>query len=124
MEQVWLPGARDDVPDLMRAMDLFVVPSLGEGICNTILEAMATGLPVIATDVGGNPDLVQPHETGKLVPPAEPAVLARALADYVMDPAERRRAGQAGRARVQRRFSLTAMVQGYLHVYERMLEDS
>jgi glycosyltransferase involved in cell wall biosynthesis len=65
---VWLPGAREDVPDLMRAMDVFVLPSLAEGICNTILEAMASGLPVIATDVGGNPGSGRRGETGTLVP--------------------------------------------------------
>jgi sugar transferase (PEP-CTERM/EpsH1 system associated) len=120
-EQAWLPGARDDVPELMRAMDLFVVPSLAEGICNTILEAMATGLPVIATEVGGNPDLVQPGVTGSLVPAADPEALAAALADYVSDPERCQREGQAARARAERDFSLAAMVQGYLHVYDKAL---
>ncbi|MBK5930558.1 TIGR03088 family PEP-CTERM/XrtA system glycosyltransferase [Halochromatium salexigens] len=120
-EQVWLPGARDDVPELMRAMDLFVVPSLAEGICNTILEAMATGLPVIATQVGGNPDLVQAGVTGSLVPAADPKALAAALAGYLSDPERRQREGQAARARAERDFSLAAMVQGYLRVYDKAL---
>ncbi|MFP4061758.1 MAG: glycosyltransferase [Halochromatium sp.] len=120
-EQAWLPGSRDDVPELMRAMDLFVVPSLAEGICNTILEAMATGLPVIATEVGGNPDLVQPGVTGSLVPAAAPEALAAVLADYVSDPERRQREGQAARARAERDFSLAAMVQGYLRVYAKAL---
>ncbi|MEA3643038.1 MAG: TIGR03088 family PEP-CTERM/XrtA system glycosyltransferase [Lamprobacter sp.] len=120
-DQAWLPGARDDVPELMRAMDLFVVPSLAEGICNTILEAMATGLPVIATDVGGNPDLVQPGITGSLVPAADPIALAETIARYASDPERCQREGQAARARAERDFSLTAMVQGYLRVYDKAL---
>ena len=120
-EQAWLPGSRDDVPELMRAMDLFVVPSLAEGICNTILEAMATGLPVIATEVGGNPDLVQPGVTGSLVPAADPEALAATLASYVSDPERCQREGQAARARAECDFSLAAMVRGYLQVYDKAL---
>ncbi|MBK1706654.1 sugar transferase [Halochromatium glycolicum] len=120
-EQVWLPGARDDVPELMRAVDLFVVPSLAEGICNTILEAMATGLPVIATDVGGNPDLVQPGATGNLVPAGKPEALTEAMAGVLSDDAQRQRMGRAARARAEREFSLEAMVQGYLQVYYKAL---
>ena len=120
-EQTWLPGSRDDVPDLMRAMAVFVVPSLAEGICNTILEAMASGLPVIATDVGGNPDLVQPGTTGTLVPASDPAALADALAAYVTDPDRRRREGQAARTRAETQFSMEAMVQGYMTAYARAL---
>ena len=58
-DAVWMPGSRADVPSLMRAMDVFVLPSRNEGISNTVLEAMASGLPVIATRVGGNPELVR-----------------------------------------------------------------
>ena len=66
----WLPGAREDAAEYLRALDIFVLPSLAEGISNTILEAMASGLPVIATDVGGNSELVIDGETGHLVPTA------------------------------------------------------
>lgn len=118
----WLPGARDDVPELMRAMDVFVLPSLAEGISNTILEAMASGLPVIATRVGGNGELVAEGATGMLVPAAQPAILAEALAIYVDDEALRRRHGAAGRARVEREFSMEAMVARYVEVYRRELE--
>lgn len=119
--QVWLPGARDDIPELMRAMDLFVVPSLAEGICNTLLEAMATGLPLIATNVGGNPDLVEHGVTGSLVQAANPASLVNAMADMLSDDAQRERMGWAGRERAVREFSLDAMVQGYLRVYRKAL---
>ena len=78
-DQAWLPGGRDDVADLLPGFDLFVLPSLGEGISNTILEAMACTLPVVATDVGGNPELVT-ADTGILVPSADPDALAAAIA--------------------------------------------
>jgi sugar transferase (PEP-CTERM/EpsH1 system associated) len=116
----WLPGERSDIPELMAAMDIFVLPSLGEGISNTILEAMATGLPVIATRVGGNPELVQEGITGRLVPPADPDALAQALLEYVRDDDRRHAHGRAAREIIDRQFSIPAMVQGYLSVYDRM----
>ena len=70
----WLPGERTDVAELMRNMDLFVLPSLGEGISNTILEAMSCGLPIVATRVGGNPELVEEAHTGALVPVSDTEV--------------------------------------------------
>ena len=116
----WLPGERTDIPALMAAMDIFVLPSLGEGISNTILEAMATGLPVIATRVGGNPELVQEGITGQLVPPADPEALAQALLGYARDTGRRHAHGRAAREIIDRQFSIPAMVQGYLSVYDRM----
>ncbi len=120
-DQVWLPGERTDVPELLRAMDVFVLPSLGEGVSNTILEAMASGLPVIATRVGGNPELVEEGVTGRLVPPGDPEALARALLEYLDDPARLAREGRAARARVEARFSMGAMVRAYLGVYDDLL---
>lgn len=119
--QAWLTGARDDIPALMAAMDLFVLPSLAEGICNTILEAMACGLPVIATNVGGNPDLVQDGETGTLVPPGRPDILAEQMLAYAGDPVRRRSEGQAARVRAETEFSMDAMVNGYTRIYARLL---
>lgn len=116
----WLPGERSDIPELMAAMDIFALPSLGEGISNTILEAMATGLPVIATRVGGNPELVQEGITGLLVPPADPDALAQALRNYVRDADRRLAHGRAARAVIDRQFSIHAMVQAYLSVYDRV----
>src|SRR5207237_9166164 len=75
----WLPGERDDVPQIMRGFDLFVLPSLAEGISNTILEAMASGLPVVATSVGGNAELVESGRTGQLVPRSDPEAMAHAI---------------------------------------------
>ncbi len=119
--EAWLPGSRDDVPELLRAMHVFVLGSLREGISNTILEAMATGLPVIATDTGGNNELVEEGITGALVPPADPAALAAALRGYVADADKRKQHGQRARERACNLFSLAAMVDGYRRLYEDAL---
>ena len=117
----WLPGARADVAALMRAMDVFVLSSLNEGISNTILEAMASGLPVVATQVGGNAELVREGETGVLVPPGDPAALAAALRRYLRDPDLRRAHARAARERAVASFSMEAMVRAYLGVYDHQL---
>ena len=121
--RAWFPGERTDIPELMAAMDIFVLPSLGEGISNTILEAMATGLPVIATRVGGNLELVHEGTTGLLVPPADPDAMAQALFNYVCDADQRHAHGCAARDIIDCQFSVDAMVQGYLSVYDRILEQ-
>lgn len=117
----WLPGERTDVPDVMRSLNCFALPSLAEGISNTILEAMSTGLPVVATDVGGNADLVAHGRTGHVVPPADVEALAGALVQMASDPARAKAMGQAGRVEAERRFSLQAMVGAYQGVYDRLL---
>lgn len=109
------------MPELLRALDVFVLPSRAEGVSNTILEAMATALPVVATDVGAAAELLIDGETGMLVPPAAPGVMAEAIAAYLDDAKLRRRHGQAGRARIESSFSMAAMVERYLAVYERAL---
>lgn len=120
----WLPGERSDVPDVMRSLDCFALPSLAEGISNTILEAMSTGLPVVATDVGGNADLVVNGSTGQIVPPADVEALATALVRMASDPARAVVMGRAGRAEAERRFSMQAMVDAYQGVYDRLLGRS
>jgi sugar transferase (PEP-CTERM/EpsH1 system associated) len=117
----WLPGARDDVSRIMRGLDLFVLPSLAEGISNTILEAMASGLPVVATAVGGNPELIDEGQTGQLVPKADPEAMAHALLRYFENPSECRRQGLAARRKTELHFSMPAMVDSYTALYERML---
>lgn len=119
---VWLPGSRDDVPELLRGLDLFVLPSLAEGISNTILEALAVGLPVVATEVGGNAELVVPGECGALVPPADPAALADAMAGYLRS--EVRLADEAynARARALEQFSIDSMVAAYTSVYDDVMD--
>ncbi|MGH8064833.1 MAG: TIGR03088 family PEP-CTERM/XrtA system glycosyltransferase [Candidatus Entotheonellia bacterium] len=121
---VWLPGERMDIPEIMRSLDLFVLPSLREGTSNTILEAMASGLPVVATRVGGNPELVEEGETGTLVPSEDPAALAAAIRTYLINRDQLTRHGQAGRQKAEARFSMQAMVDGYLAVYDAVWHDT
>lgn len=116
----WFVGERDDVPQLMRGLDAFVLPSLAEGISNTILEAMATGLPVLATAVGANAELVAPGDTGDTVPPGDVSALAAALRRLAQDPVRAAALGKAGRERVLHHFSLAAMVAAYDAVYRRV----
>ena len=113
-------GARNDTPDLLRRMDLFVLPSINEGISNTILEAMATGLPVVASRVGGNPELIEDGVTGRLYEPAAEGALEGAMLSYLSDPDTRHQHGAAGRQRAVRDFGLDAMVQLYLDLYDEM----
>lgn len=117
----WLPGGRDDIPEVLRGLDCFALPSLAEGISNTILEAMASGLPVIATAVGGNPELVQAGVTGKLVAAADAAALASAIVQYANEPERAKQHGLAGRAAVEKTFSLQAMTNAYMHLYDQLL---
>jgi len=114
----WLPGTRSDIPQLMRAMDVFTLPSLAEGMSNTILEAMATGLPVVATTVGGNLDLVHGGWTGSLVPPRVPELLADAIADYYRIPGLAEKHGARARSQVLTEYSMMAMADAYLAVYD------
>jgi sugar transferase (PEP-CTERM/EpsH1 system associated) len=118
-DHVWLAGMRSDVPVVLRGLHVFVLPSRAEGISNTVLEAMASGLPVLATSVGGNAELVVHGQTGLLVPPADPGAMADALASMV---AEGRylAMGRAGRERVVQRFSLQAMVNSYRLLYDEL----
>lgn len=117
----WLPGERSDVPDIMRSLDCFVLPSLAEGISNTILEAMASGLPVVATDVGGNADLVVHGITGHIVPAANVEAMALSLLQLASEPELARSMGLAGRLRVFEKFSLQAMVGTYQGLYDQLL---
>lgn len=116
-EFAWLPGARDDVPELMRRMNCFVLPSQAEGTSCTIQEAMSCGLPVVATAVGGTPDLVQDGVTGYLVPPDDEGAMAGAIWRCAQDPDSAIRLGHEGRACAIARFGLDAMVARY----ERLL---
>ncbi len=117
----WLPGERNDVPEIMRGLDCFVLPSLAEGISNTILEAMACGLPVIATDVGGNADLVLHGITGQIVSAGDADAIARSLVQLATSPALAQAMGRAGRQRILEKFSLDAMVGTYQGLYDQLL---
>ena len=121
-ELTWFAGERGDVPDVMRGLDCFVLPSLAEGISNTILEAMASGLPVLATAVGANGELVAPGATGRLVLPGDAGALAEGLVQMARDSGGTAAQGRAGRQRVEQRFSLGSMVAAYESVYQRVLK--
>lgn len=118
-DRVWLLGERHDIPMILRALDVFVLSSIGEGISNAILEAMATGLPVIATRVGGNSELVQDGRTGCLVEPRHPIALAHAIAAYFDDPGCARAHGTAARERAAHEFGLERMLGRYAALYRR-----
>jgi sugar transferase (PEP-CTERM/EpsH1 system associated) len=120
-ELAWLPGFRNDTPSLYRALDVFVLPSVREGISNTLLEAMASGIPVIATRVGGNPEILPDKIVGQLVESNDPEALGQAIERYVDDLALLRAHGEAGRAHVLKGFSLNAMMDGYDRVYGSLL---
>ncbi|HEY9530975.1 MAG TPA: TIGR03088 family PEP-CTERM/XrtA system glycosyltransferase [Burkholderiales bacterium] len=121
LDRVWFAGERKDVADIMRGLDCFALPSLAEGISNTILEAMASRLPVVATRVGGNPELIESGMTGVLVPRASSDALADALLHYFNHRATARRHAKAARQLVENRFSLSRMVHDYSSLYERTL---
>jgi sugar transferase (PEP-CTERM/EpsH1 system associated) len=121
LDLAWIPGSRDDVARCLQALDVFVLPSIAEGISNTILEAMATGLPVIATDVGGNPELVAGGQTGTLVPASNPSAMSAAMRAYLDSPGLVERHGAEGRRAAASKFALSTMVGSYLDVYDSVL---
>jgi sugar transferase (PEP-CTERM/EpsH1 system associated) len=121
LDKAWLPGSRSDIPELLRAINIFVLPSLNEGISNTILEAMATGLPVVATNVGGNPELVVEGRTGFLIPPSNPNALAHKLKTYLEYPQIIRDHGKTGLTRIENKFSLKEMIRCYVAVYDNTI---
>ena len=118
----WLPGARDDIAEIMQVLDVFVLPSKNEGISNTILEALASGLPVIATAVGGNVELIEAGVNGMLVAPGDVAEMAQALLFYLDAPARIAEHGGNARRQAEQRFSIPAMADAYAAVYEKTLE--
>ncbi|HEY6131846.1 MAG TPA: TIGR03088 family PEP-CTERM/XrtA system glycosyltransferase [Halioglobus sp.] len=123
-DAVWLAGDRHDVPDLLRVMDLFLLPSLGEGISNTVLEAMASGLPIVATAVGGNFELIEEGFNGSLVPVGDCQALSNAMAFLLENDEERVRQGANARQRVCQQFNWGRTVNAYLGVYDELLGRS
>lgn len=119
--QVLFLGHRADVPTLLASFDLFVLPSLYEGLPYTLLEALATGLPSVATAVTGNVDIIRHEATGLLVPPADPDRLAGALLRLMADRALAARLGQAGQWDVARRFDLAATIAQTAALYRALV---
>ena len=116
-DQAWLPGDRGDVAALLPHFDVFALPSQAEGISNTLLEAMACGCAPVATDVGGNPELVAHEANGLLVPAQDSAALSAALARLVNDAGLRQALAAASLKRAQEQFSLDGMVAAYGRLY-------
>ena len=119
-ELTWFAGARQDVAALLQSFDLFVLPSLNEGISNTLLEAMATGLPLLATAVGGNVELLTEGVVGSTFAPGDHCSLAVMISQYYLKPELRAEQGTAARAHAVQSFSLEAMVANYQAVYETL----
>ncbi len=124
VERVHFTGTRRDVRDWLVHFDLFVLPSEWEGISLALLEAMASGLPVIASNTGGTPEIVQDGVTGLLVPPRDPKSLAEAMQRLLEDPLLRNRIGLAGRARVMESFSIQKTVSRINQLYQGLLPHS
>ena len=116
-ERVTLLGFRGDVPDILAAADVFVMPSLSEGLPLALVEAMAAGLPVVVSEVGGVPEVAVAGQEAILVPPGDPARLAEGLAELLLDPRARAALGAAARSRAVRDFSVSTMCEAYERLY-------
>lgn len=123
-ERAWLAGARADVAQLLRAMDLMVLPALTTAAPGPLLEAMASGLPVVATAIGAHRELVQPGLTGILVPPGSSETMAAAIADYCRIPEMGLRHGARARGQVIARHNLPAMARSTLAVYDALAQQA
>jgi len=121
-DAVWLPGARMDVANILRGLDIFAMSSIAEGTPGSALEAMATGLPVVGTRVGGIPEVIDDGVTGLLVPVSDPTAMATALERYVLDLTLAATHGAAGRERVHRKYNMAAMVAAYESLYDTLCE--
>ncbi len=117
-DRVHMLGDRSDVPEMLAALDVFVLPSRSEGMSNALLEAMASALPVVATAVGGNPEAVSAETTGMLIPPDDPTTMADAVLRLVTSPALASELGRAARRRVEERYGAQAMVRRLEAVYD------
>jgi glycosyltransferase involved in cell wall biosynthesis len=117
-------GEVTDVPGVLARADIYVQPSFQEGLPNAVLEAMAMGLPIIATRVSGNEDVVADGDNGLLVPPGDPHALAEAILDLVRNPDRRRAFAEAARASVPERFGAGRLVADTLALYDSLLQGS
>jgi glycosyltransferase involved in cell wall biosynthesis len=120
---VRLLGLRNDVARLLPGADLFLLTSISEGIPLTVIEAMAAGLPVVSTRVGGLPEVVEEGRTGLLVPSGDPARLAQAICELAAKPSLREEMGRVGRQRAEAVFSERLMHARYEQLYREMLCD-
>jgi glycosyltransferase involved in cell wall biosynthesis len=122
-DKVVFTGFRDDVGGFYKIADLFVMSSLQEGLGTALLDALALGIPVVATAAGGITESVWHGKTGRLVPPGDPDALAKEIVYMLRHPEEAHKMKGFGQALVQKRFSKEAMVRGNVHVYRHILKD-
>ncbi|HNF92651.1 MAG TPA: glycosyltransferase, partial [Accumulibacter sp.] len=120
--RTWFPGNISNVAEILHTFDLFVLPSLAEGISNTLLEAMASGLPLIATATGGNLELIAEGVNGRLFVPGDVDALTSLLSQYLGEPSMLSTHGGNAREMAVRRFSLPAMLASYQAVYEEFCD--
>lgn len=118
---IQLVGVRQDIPHILSISDLFVLPSLFEGLPNALLEAMASGTPAVATNVDGSPELVVNNETGLIIEPKKPGQLAEAILRILQDSALAKSMGQSAQARVANDFSIEQNIRRYSQLYEGLL---
>jgi glycosyltransferase involved in cell wall biosynthesis len=123
-KQIRFLGSRADIPRLLQAADIFLLTSISEGIPLTVIEAMAAGLPVVATRVGGVPEIVQEGHTGFLAPAGDDEQLSAAIKRLVDNASLRQKMGAAGRSRAETTFADDRFVDSYQCLYEQMLNDS
>ena len=121
-DRVQFVGAVPDPADHLRAADVFVLPSVAEGMSNSLLEAMATALPCVVSGIGGNSDLITDHATGRLVADATAEAWAATLLELLNNPEEAKRLGTAARQRIDEQFSLVAVVDRYLDLYQALVD--
>jgi sugar transferase (PEP-CTERM/EpsH1 system associated) len=118
--RVEFAGHRDDVSELLRGMDIFVLPSMSEGMSNTLLEAMASGVPVVASDVGGNREIIESERSGLLFPSGDTAAALAQLTRLIGNSELRHTLGRAAATRVRQTFSIEAMLKRYEDLYRRV----
>ena len=116
-------GFRDDLPEILRILDIYVLTSQWEGLGRSLTEAMYVGCPVIATGVEGVPELVQNGETGVLVPVNDPVALSKEIIEMLLDRAMRKRLGRMARLRINQSFKANIMVKNIDELYQRLCAD-
>ena len=120
-EKVIWTGVRTDIPELLASTDIFVLPSLWEGLSIVLLEAMASGVPVVATAVGSNPEIIRDGENGFLVPPANPPALAKRILELLKDKKKAQLLAEEGQKTIQERFTIKRMVKEYERLYLKFM---
>jgi glycosyltransferase involved in cell wall biosynthesis len=120
--QVYLPGQVENVTQYLQAADLFILPSRAEGLSNALLEAMAMGLPVVATAVGGTSDVIVHGENGLLIPPEDEVTLGEAIISLLQDPALRECLGRAAHCTVKTQYAISSVAARYLELYQTLVE--